>query len=192
MKTGTYFQDSNLENIIDEEFFEIRKEWKNFYKTHFNWNVNFSQVIIPSKPDGKWLLIFVPSGIKLKFYFSLRKKNKSCRYFNEAFVKNIYTINEPYAKWVRDESESNQESFENSILPIVPSIEIGAILLEKIIFEIKYFTENVKHLEIKDLTFCSISHDEDVYHIPGSYFKKYGKLCIHWRNIGHLRWMSYC
>ena len=168
---------------ITDEFYEIRQEWQKFYKTNFNWDVDFSQVIIPSKPDGKWRLLFIPKGMNLNLSFSICEKLfKSWRYtedLNKAVTKNIRNTDSHYVVWVRDEVEPDQEFLGKSTNQANPDMKIGITLLERIIFEIKYFTETGNHLDIKGLTYCSGSRDADGV-VPSAGLDDYGGFCMVW------------
>jgi hypothetical protein len=151
---------------ITDELSSIREEWQKFYKTHFNWDVDFSQVIIPEMPtDGKWRLLFIPKGMTLNLAFSICSKLfKTWKYtddLDKAVSKNIRNTDSHYAIWVRDEVEPDKEFLGRSTKQADPDIKIGITLLERIIFEIKYFTETGKHLDIKGVTFCSGSRSSD-------------------------------
>lgn len=144
---------------ITDEFSEIRDEWQKFYKIHFNWDVDFSQVIIPPKPSGKWRLIFIPKGMNFNLAFSICEKLfkiwKYTENLNQSITKNIRNTDSHYVVWVRDEVEPDQEFLGKSTRQADPDMKIGITLLERIIFEIKYFTETGNHLDINGITFCS-------------------------------------
>jgi hypothetical protein len=151
---------------ITDEFSEIREEWQKFYKAHFNWDVDFSQVLIPIKPtDGKWRLLFIAKGMTLNFAFkTCEKLFTSWKYHDDldkAISKNIRNTDSHYAIWVHDEIEPDTEFLGKSTRQADPDMKIGITLLERIIFEIKYFTETGKHLDVKGLTFCSGSRGSD-------------------------------
>src|SRR3989344_4398163 len=134
-------------SIVDE-FSDIREEWKKFYKTHFNWDVDFSEVIIPPMPIvGKWRLLLLDKEIS----------------------KNICDTSNHYAVWVRDEVEPDTEFLGKSTHEVDSEMKIGITLLERIIFEIKYFIETTNHLDIKGLTFCSGSRSSGG-HVPYSHW----------------------
>ncbi len=57
--------------------------------------------------------------------------------------------------------EPDQEFLGKSTKEADPEMKTGITLLERIIFEIKYFIETGNHLDIKGLTFCSGSRYSD-------------------------------
>jgi len=150
-------------SIVDE-FADICAEWERFYKEKFNWTVNFSMVIIPVMPAvGKWRLIFIPKGMTMNLAFTTATKFfKTWRYNDDldaVVTKNIRNTENHYAIWVRDEAEPDKEFLGKSTRQADPDIKIGITLLERIIFEVKYFTETGHHLDVKGITFCSGSRD---------------------------------
>lgn len=152
-------------SIVDE-FVEIRQGWQVFYKTHFEWDVDFSLVVIPPKPtEGKWRLLFVPKGMTLNFAFKICEKLfKSWKYYDDLdkkVTKNIRNTDNHYAVWVVDGVEPDQEFLGQSTRQADPDMLIGITLLERILFEIKYFSEIGSHLDVKGLTFCSGSRVAD-------------------------------
>ncbi len=145
---------------IVDEYADTREEWQEFYKIKFGWDVDFSRVIIPTMPiEGKWRLLILPRRMGLDLAFeACTKLFKTCRYndnLDGAVTENIRTTSDHYAVWVRDEIEPDKEFLGKSTRQADPDMKIGVTLLERIIFEIKYFTETGKHLDVKGLTFCS-------------------------------------
>ena len=160
-------------SIVDE-FSDIRGEWKKFYKTLFNWDVDFSEVIIPPMPIvGKWRLLLLAKGMTLNLAFKVCEKLfPSWKYSNDLdkeISKNICDTSNHYAVWVRDEVEPDTEFLGKSTHEVDSEMKIGITLLERIIFEIKYFIETTNHLDIKGLTFCSGSRNSGG-NVPSSYW----------------------
>lgn len=173
---------------ITDEFQEIREEWQNFYKEKFNWTVDFSTVIIPAMPtNGKWRLLFIPKGMTMNLAFKIASGLfKSWRYVDDldsAITKNIRNTENNYAIWVRDKVEPDQEFLGKSTNQADPHMKIGVTLLERIIFEIKYFTETGKHLDVKGLTYCSGSRNANG-DVPNAYLFNNGKFSVLWSGIG--------
>jgi len=165
-------------SIVDE-YASIRKEWQKFYKNHFGWDVDFSQVIIPQMPTlGKWRLLFIPKGMTLNFAFKICEKLfKSSKYYDDLdknVVTNLRNTSNHYAVWVRDEVEPDVEFLGKSTRQADSDMKIGITLLERIIFEVKYFTETGNHLDIKGATFCSGSHYSDGS-VPSAYLSSDGE-----------------
>jgi len=151
-------------SIVDE-YANIREEWQKFYKTHFNWDVDFSRVIIPNRPDGNWRLLFIAKGMTMNKAFDCCKAIfKSWRYsddLDKTIPTNIRTSSDNYAVWVRDDIEPDIEYLGKSTRQADADMKIGITVLERIILEIKYFLETGNHLDIKGVTFCSGSRYSD-------------------------------
>lgn len=173
---------------ITDEFQAIREEWQNFYKEKFNWTVDFSSIIIPAMPtNGKWRLIFIPKGMTMNLAFRIASGLfTSWRYADDldsAVTKNIRNTENNYAIWVRDEVEPDQEFLGKNTRQADPDMKIGITLLERIIFEIKYFTETGNHLDVKGLTFCSGSRVA-VGGVPVAYLDCGDGFCVYWSGLG--------
>lgn len=152
-------------SIVDE-FSDIREEWQKFYKMHFSWDVDFRGVIIPTMPtDGKWRLLFIAKGMTInKAFDQCKALFESWRYsddLDKAIPTNARNASDHYAVWVRDGAEPDTEYLGKSTQQTDPDMKIGITILERIIFEIKYFLETGNHLDIKGVTFCSGSRDSD-------------------------------
>ncbi|MCX6755407.1 MAG: hypothetical protein NT068_02610 [Candidatus Nomurabacteria bacterium] len=171
---------------IVDEYVDIRIEWATFYKKNFDWEVDFSHVIIPTMPTiGKWRLLFIPKGMRPQLAFEvctkLFKTSKYCDNLDDAIGKNIRTTGEHYAVWVRDEVEPDSETLGKSTRQADPDMKVGITLLEGIIFEIKYFTETGKHLNIKGVTFCSGSRISGG-NVPSVSWSD-GKFEVYWNDL---------
>lgn len=133
-------------------------------------------------------MLFIPKGMNLNLSFSICEKLfKRWRYtedLNEAVTKNIRNTDSHYAVWVRDEVEPDQEFFGKSTNQADSDMKIGITLLERIIFEIKYFTETGNHLDIVGVTYCSGSRSADGY-VPSADLDVNGRFCVNWRNLGN-------
>lgn len=157
-------------SIVDEYFLE-REDWQKFYKDHFNWDVDFSQVIIPVKPElGNWRLIFIAKGMTMNFAFEKASKLFSTWRYNDdldkAIPNNVRNTQNSYAVWVKDGVEPDSEFLGQSTKKADPDMKKGITVLEGIILEMKYFLETGNHLNIKGVTFCSGSRNSDG-NVPG-------------------------
>lgn len=149
---------------ITDEYGDIRKQWEEFYKNQFGWDIDFSLVLIPARPEsGNWRLLFIAKGMTMnRAYEQASKLFKCWRYTNDldkAIPTNVRNANEHYAVWVRDGVEPDAEHLGKSTRQADPDMKIGITVLERIIFEIKYFLETGKHLDIKGITLCSGSRN---------------------------------
>lgn len=158
---------------ITDEYGEIRGEWEKFYKEHFGWDVDFSRVIIPVRPEVNWRLLFIAKGMTMNKAFvhgkSLFKSWRNNEDLDKAIPKNARTASDHYAIWVYNGVEPDEEYLGKSTRQADPDMKIGMTVLERIIFEIKYFSETGNHLDIKGVTFCSGSRGSDG-RVPDAYW----------------------
>jgi hypothetical protein len=140
-----------------------REAWQVFYKDHFGWDIDFSRVLIPMKPGDGWRLLLIAKGMTMNKAFARCKALfKTWQYLDDldkAIPTNARTASDNYAVWVRDGIEPDQEHLGKSTFKVDPEMKIGITILERIILEIKHFSETGKHLDIKGVTFCSGSHN---------------------------------
>lgn len=134
-------------------------DWQRFYKEHFSFDVDFSKVGIPQRPKGNYRLLFIAKGMTMNTAFTRCKKLfATWQYADDldaAITQNARTASENYAVWVLDEVEPDKQYRGKSTRQADPDMKLGITVLERIIFEIKYFSETGKHLDIKGVTFCS-------------------------------------
>lgn len=174
---------------ITDEFFDVRASWEMYYLKAFQWTVDFSEVIIPSKPDGEWRLILVAKGMACdKVYDSWtfpKWKYVVNGYIDAAVPTNIRTASEHYAVWVRAGVEPDAEFLGKSTAEVDPEMKIGMTLLERMVLEGKCFDEKGKHLDIVGATFCSGSRSADG-DVPSVYLNHDGEVCVDWCNLGNV------
>lgn len=171
--------------IPEDEYSAEREEWKNFYKQQFDWDVDFSQVIIPVKPEpelGNWRLIFISKGLTINLAFSQASKLfqtwKYAEDLDKAIPVNIRNTQNSYAIWVKDGVEPDAEFLGQSTKKADPDMKKGITVLEGIILEMKFFLETGNHLNIKGVTFCSGSRGSDG-DVPGVVWRS-GQFKVRW------------
>ncbi len=149
--------------IANDPFAEVRIEWQEFYKKYFGVIVDFSGVIIPPKPTGQYRLIFISLGLLLNATtVAMRKLFKVwvCNDDLDASVTvNTRTSVKSYAVWVRIGVEPDEKYLGKSTRDADTEGKIGVTLLERLVFEVKYFVETGLHLDIKGVTICTGSRD---------------------------------
>jgi hypothetical protein len=138
---------------------KVIADWQKFYKDHFGLDVDFSKVGIPKRPKGNYRLLFIAKGMTMNVAFArCTELFPTWKYVDDLDAKitqNIRTASENYAVWVLDEVEPDKTYRGKSTKQVDPTMELGITVLERIIFEIKYFSETGKHLDVKGVTFCS-------------------------------------
>jgi hypothetical protein len=138
-------------------------DWRKFYKDHFGLDVDFSKIGIPQRPKGNYRLLFIAKGMTMNITFTgCKKLFYTWQYVDDldkAITRNARTASENYAVWVLDEVRPDKAYRGKSTKQADPDMEFGITLLERLLFEIKYFSETGKHLDTKGVTFCSGSRD---------------------------------
>lgn len=172
-------------SIVDEHV-AVREEWQKFYKEKFNWDVDFSNVIVPQMPvDGKWRLLFIAKGMTCNLVYSTWtfKKWKAYDDIDASVVTNIRKSTEHYAIWVQDSIEPDTEFLGQSTKQADSDMIIGVTLLERMIHETKYFSETGEHLDVNGLTFCSGSR-YSFDSVPDVFLLDDGDVCVGWGSVG--------
>lgn len=167
--------------ITVETYTEIREDWKKFYHSAFGMEVDFSGIPIPEKPEGNYRLLFIAKGLSLNKVFDAWTFPK-WRYDSNLDKKvptNKRMPTESYAIWVLAGDEPDAEFLGKSTRVADPNMEIGMTLLERMIFESKYFEETGKHLDVKGITFCSGSRNSGGF-VPYVYLYSYGEVYVNW------------
>jgi hypothetical protein len=148
---------------IADEFADVRANWEAYYLKAFKWTMDFSEVVVPPKPEGEWRLIFVAKGLNCDKVYAAwtfpKWKYVGDGSIDAAVPTNIRTATEHYAVWVRDGVEPDAEFLGKSTKQVDTGMKIGMTLLERMVLEGKYFDETGKHLDIVGVTFCSGSRD---------------------------------
>ena len=156
------FEDA-LTDVVDE-WGDVRRDWEAYYKKTYQWVVDFSEVMIPPKPEGVWRLVFVAKGITCDKVYNSWIFPK-WKYMNggidEAVPINIRTASDNYAVWVRDGVEPDVEFLGKTTNQVDADMKIGMTFLERMILGGKYFDESGKHLDVVGGTFCSGSRFSD-------------------------------
>jgi hypothetical protein len=174
--------------ITADAYTEIREEWQKFYQSELGIEVDLSAVQVPEKPaEGNYRLLFIAKGLTPNKVYDSWKFPKKWRYnddLDKAVPTNKRTTTESYAIWVLAGDEPDAEFLGKSTKTADPSMEIGMTLLERMIFESKYFLETGKHLDVKGVTFCSGSRNSGG-DVPRVYLGTLGGVCVDWYGLGN-------
>jgi len=149
-----------------ETYADVRAEWQRFYRDHFAVTIDFSDVEIPSKPEeSSWRLIFIPAGTSLNQTLAVMREKFQVWTYAEDLDKEISTNTrtsaKSYAVWVQTGEEPDSKYLGKSTREADMDGKIGVTLLERLVFEVKFFTEMEKHLDYKGITFCTGSRYSD-------------------------------
>ncbi len=143
-------------------------EWFTLYQ-EFGITLNPEEVKIPARREGFDRLIVVPKGMTAQRAFDLctkRFNGKTWKYteksLDEAVPTNDRTAtNGSYAIWIRDRVEADEELKSKSADDLKNENIKGITLTERLLYELKYFSETKKHLDLKNWTLCSGSRFSD-------------------------------
>jgi len=141
-------------------------EWQRFYKKYFGMKLDFSNIQIPEHQSGFDRLIIVAKGITLNQTYKACAKHFPCRRYvddlDKAVTHNDRTAEKgSYAVWFRDRKEADEELKNLSANKLTEKEIPGITLLERLLYELKYWEETDEHLDVSNWTLCSGSRDSD-------------------------------
>jgi len=163
-----------LRGEADDNNVQVQKDrWTKIYQKFFGLDCDFSQVRIPERQPGFDRLIVVAKGLTLNQVYDVCAKHFPCKCYNDNLDKTIphndRKPNQTYAIWVRDRVEADEELKNLSADQLKEQNIQGITLLERMIYELKYWDETGKHLDIHNWTLCSGSRFTDGY-VPFAYW----------------------
>jgi hypothetical protein len=122
------------------------RDWEQFYQSEFGIIIDLAQVTIPEKPEGEHYLLFIAEGLTHSQVFDQWKFKKYTLEKDLSKVSSIRSSVRTYAIWmpigdtiVRDESTSKRWICNEY------SKKVAITLLERMIYESKYFAETGKN-----------------------------------------------
>jgi len=158
----------------EKELAVLITDWQNFYREVFGQEVDFSGLKIPQKKKGfNRLLILVQGMTPQRLYDKCKELFPTWKWteknLDEIVTSDRTAQNGAYAIWVRDRVEADKE-LKNLSANVLKAKNINGITLEeRLIYELKYFKETGRHLDIENVTLCSGSRN------PGGYVP-----CVCW------------
>lgn len=163
-RLGKKFRELLFEDNIDVSI--SISSWKDFYQKFFGIDVDFSGIKIPEKKPGFDRLIIVAQGLTLNQVYGKCAENFPCsRYIDDLDKTIIQNDRDPikgsYAIWVKDRIEADEELKNLSANDLKEKNIPGITLLERLLYELKYWAETGKHLDIQNWTLCAGSSDSD-------------------------------
>ncbi|MDD5749449.1 MAG: hypothetical protein PHO91_01520 [Patescibacteria group bacterium] len=167
---------------------DIQSEWQEFYRKYFRISVDFSDVSIPADPGGFDRVIFIPKGLKLNDVLrAIRKQFPAWSYeedLDKDVIENIRKSDRNYAILIRERVEADEE-LKNISANQLKQQGVNAItLLERLVLELKYWSETGQHLDVSNITLCAGSRSRfgSVPNVDWS--ADCGKLHIYWFSTG--------
>lgn len=174
---------------------DIRQEWQEFYRKHFRLAVDFSDVQIPDDPGGFDRVILIPKGLTLAAVIKAIKKCFPADVYidnpDRDVAENIRKADCDYAIRCRDRVEADEELQNLSANQLKERVINSLTLLERLVYELKYYSETNEHLDVINVTLCSGSRRSDGG-VPGVLWDPgLGRLSLLWyspvSSLGGLR-----
>jgi hypothetical protein len=160
---------------------EIRTWWQNHYHLQHGMELDLSQVLIPSKPDGDdWILLCIAQGLTPNKEFNswTFPKWKAQEDLDALAHKNQRYTTKTYFIWVKNGAEPDAEFLGKSTNQADPDMKIGMTLLERLVFQ--FYAHRIGLvLDKKGLTFCSGSRNAGG-NVPRVYLYSDGKVSVLW------------
>ncbi|OGY41847.1 MAG: hypothetical protein A2Y67_03265 [Candidatus Buchananbacteria bacterium RBG_13_39_9] len=148
-------------------------EWREIYRED-GIEADFSNLWIPAYKKGFDRLIVIPKGLKiqqvydncaklfpcLKNFILFPRPNSGDINLDKLVTNNDRDpANGGYAIWLRDRIEADKELKSLSANDLEKKKISGITLLERLLYELKYYKETGEHLDVKNHTLCSGSRD---------------------------------
>lgn len=141
-------------------------EWQRFYqkKKYFGMTVDLSRVSIPEHQTGFDRLIIVAQGLTLNQVYNVCIKQFVCWHCAND-LDNVITRNDrdaknsSYAVWFRGCQEADEELKNLTAERLAEREILGITLLERLLYELKYWDETGQHLDVSNVTLCTGSRD---------------------------------
>jgi len=158
-------------------------DWPLFYKEVFGLDLDFSKVVIPERKPGFTRLLVLAQGMTPQRLFDKCKELFPSWKYTEDNLDKVITSDRtakdgPYAIWVRDRQEADEENKNLSADDLAKRGIPGITLEERLLYELKFFKETGKHLDVSNYTLCSGSRFSDG-HVPDAYWSG-DRLRVYW------------
>ena len=172
-----------------DPYADLIAQWEEFYRTLAipGLKVDLSSLRIGAPKEGFTRLIVVLPGLKIEEVLAQCKKRFSVWRWTEkdldAITKSTRNATtEPYAIWVRDTQEADPVHANKSYNALAQEGVVGITLLERLLYDLKYFMETGKHLDLQNVTLCtgSLCSGGDVASVGWCD----GELCVNWYDRG--------
>lgn len=162
--------------------------WQKFYLEEFGLKVNLSKLVIPPHRNGFDRLIVIVPGVTAQSVYNACAKHFKIlkyKYIDESLDKEVpvndrIATTRPYAVWIRDRQEADEELKNLSANELKKRNIFGETLTERLIHELKYFLETGKHLDVENFTLASGSRYSDGYVPYVSWSSHYDELYVDW------------
>ncbi len=194
IKDGKKFKGAGLEGAVPTptDLNSQLASWQNLY-LELGLKVDITNLKIPAPQPGFTRLILVPEGLTPNKAVTLLKKKMQVYTYtdNPDTITSVRDTKKTYVIWVRDRQEADEE-LKNKSANDLKSEGINCItLIERLLYELKFFAETGKHLDEKNWTLCGGSRYPDG-NVPNvNWNPNYGKVSVNWNYVdnrnGNLR-----
>jgi len=163
---------------------DIRQEWTEFYRRYFRLSVDFTDVNILDDPGGFERIIFIPHGLAMTSVIKAMKKHFKVYTYTNNLDKdvnnNVRSTQQSYTIRFRERVEADQELKNTSANKLKEDGVNTITLLERLVYELKYFSETGQHLDVDNVTLCAGSRNS-VGDVPRVYWHAgVSKLHVYW------------
>jgi hypothetical protein len=166
---------------------ELKKNWQDFYRDLFKIEADFSKLKIPEHQADFDRLIIVAQGMSpdrlyhkcRELFLGWKSTNKE---LDEVVQSERSSQESPYAVWFRDTIKADEDLKNLSAKDLKTQGIPGITLEERLIYELKYYTETSGHLDPETFTLCAGSLYTDGYVPTVRYRVTCVGLGIHWHD----------
>ena len=169
----------------ENQHLDLIQCWQHFWHKITGQEYDFSTLRIPTKPEGNWRLLVIADILLETLYVECQKRFPCWRWTGRN-LDQIVTKNErsakdsSYAIWVKDEVEADENLKNLSANGIKSQNLTTETLAERLIHELKFFDETSQHLDVKNITLCAGSRDDDGS-VPDVYWNQSsGEVSVDW------------
>ncbi|MBI3589020.1 MAG: hypothetical protein HY093_01215 [Candidatus Liptonbacteria bacterium] len=169
---------------------EVINEWIGFYQK-IGIEVDLSGLILPDYEKGFDRLLVIPKGLTLNPVWAACQKvfdGKTWSAYGNDLDGNVPTNDRvpttSYAIRVRDRVEADEELKNLSANDLSKKKIAGITLLERLVYEQKYFHETGGHLDLSNWTLCSGSRHSGGL-VPDVHWYSDVKLYVNWCSPGN-------
>jgi hypothetical protein len=137
-------------------------DWVEFWKS---FGLAVADVQLPPQRAGYDRLLVIPKGLTTEGAFQICRELFPCHKYVRDDLDQFVTTNSraaqngAYAIWVRQRIEADEEFKNKSACELQACGHIGITLLERLVYEAKYFKETGKHLDVENVTMCAGSRN---------------------------------
>jgi hypothetical protein len=164
---------------------EFVRSWLDFYRDLFEIKADFSNLRIPAHQENFDRLIIVAQGMRpdilyhkcRELFLGWKSTNKE---LDEVIQSERSSQAGPYAVWFRDSIEADEDLKNLSVEDLKIKSIPGITLEERLLYELKYYTETNGHLDPETFTLCSGSRYNDGFIPTVRYRVTCVGLGIHW------------